>query len=114
MFSTKFYALGIPCDKDGLNRLHEDCLKNGSTIVYLTARYETLRKLTERELLELFPWSYTDKLYMGNGWSKTIPMNIILRRYKHDRCIFVDDMDFNIQDMNNEYGDKVECYKFKC
>lgn len=102
----------IPCDKEGLNRLYEDCLKNGSKIVYLTARYETIRKETEDELRKLFPWTCVEDIYMSNGWTKDVPMNIVLRDHKHERCIFVDDRDYNLTDIKKAFGDKIECYKF--
>ena len=102
----------IVTDPEGMDKLQKFCRDNNSKIVFLTARMEHVRDITEKQMLELFRWLKKEDIYICNGTEKgTVLKNILKDHKNYDHVVFVDDKDYNIKSVQRIIS-QVECFQF--
>ena len=101
-----------PTDIEGFKEIENMLGENNNTIVFLTARPQSLEAETYRQIAEL-PIKYSYPIYFSS--EKGLKMKWLIKTVnadKHfDSVIFVDDKIYNIEDVQKECPD-VQCFQF--
>ena len=95
-----------PIDEKGLNSLKEFSDTNNSTIVFLTARFESIRDVTLSQLKRLFPWVENHMVHMASGSPKGDKLEKMFLTHPHlqrDNIVFVDDKQYNIDSVVQKF-----------
>jgi hypothetical protein len=101
-------------DFDGFIRLLQRLKYNQSNICFLTARSDHLENIefTKKNFSQIginynaFTVMYSYTIPKG----EYIKLNLNLDNYS--QVIFIDDMDYNLQNVYNNFGNRINCYKF--
>ena len=101
-----------PTDIEGFKEIENMLGENNNTIVFLTARPQSLEAETYRQIAEL-PIKYSYPVYFSS--EKGLKMKWLLKTANSDKhfnsVIFVDDKIYNIEDVQKECPD-VQCFQF--
>ena len=101
-----------PTDIEGFKKIENTLGENNNTIVFLTARPQSLEAETYRQIAEL-PIKYSYPVYFSS--EKGLKMKWLIKTVhanKHfDSVVFVDDKIYNIEDVQKECPE-VECFQF--
>lgn len=103
-------------DKEGFFDLIDRAKKLSVETFIVTARDIQLEKITHDHLQHL---NIVDiDVYFSSGGNKAhvinnVINNVMLQQLEnYDQIIFIDDHDFNLNDVKEHFGDKAMCYKF--
>ncbi len=99
-------------DKNGFYDLIERSKNMNCKIIIVTARDEGIKDITYKHLKYLNVTNIDVYFVSGGNKAKLIDKVINDNSEKYDNIVFVDDMDFNLKDVKEHFGDKVLCYKF--
>jgi FMN phosphatase YigB (HAD superfamily) len=101
-----------PTDIEGFKRIEADLDINNNTLIFLTARPESLEVETYRQIADL-NLKYSYPIYFSG--EKGLKMKWILSNISSDNnfdsIIFVDDKIYNIEDVQKECP-QVQCFQF--
>ena len=101
----------FPIDKKSINNLKTFCDCNNSKLIFLTARFESVRDITEVQMKKLFSWVSPDSIYMCSGVEKGVMLKALIAK-DYTGVIFVDDKQYNI-DSVSAYLPYSSCFLFK-
>lgn len=101
-----------PTDLEGFKEIESNLGKNNNTIIFLTARPQSLEVETYRQIAEL-PIKYSYPIYFSS--EKGLKMKWLIKTANSDKhfdsIVFVDDKIYNIEDVQKECPD-VQCFQF--
>lgn len=99
-------------DKTGFENLLNRLAASNSKIVFITARQTELERITEQHFNDLnIDNSKYDIKHIGNcSKGLYVEKNIPLEKYNN--VIFIDDLNENLENMYDIFGDKIKLYKF--
>lgn len=101
-----------PTDLEGFKEIENNLGKNNNTIIFLTARPQSLEVETYRQIAEL-PIKYSYPIYFSS--EKGLKMKWLIKTANSDKhfdsIVFVDDKIYNIEDVQKECPD-VQCFQF--
>lgn len=100
----------IAHDRLGFEDLKQFCDQNNSRIIFLTARFNTIKASTMSHLQELYPWVDPSSVYFCDGIEKGIVLLEIISKMQYNTIIFVDDKEYNLNSVKN-YVPGVILYK---
>lgn len=100
----------IAHDRPGLEELKKFCDENNSRIIFLTARFKTIKVSTMSHLQELYPWVRPSSVYFCDGVEKGIVLLEIISKMQYNTVIFVDDKEYNLNSVK-KYVPGVILYK---
>lgn len=105
-------TLPVHTDKNGFFNILDKAKKLNCVTMIVTARDLELEELTHAHLSHLNIFGID--VYFSCGKNKSITIKNVMSNFLHDNneIIFVDDMDNNLNDVKNCFGEKVKCYKF--
>lgn len=109
-------------DKDGFFNLLNLCKEKDCEVIMVTARNDSLKGITHEHLTHLDIFDI--EVYFASGRDKGLVIKDIIDEVNiehdiehhkpYDKIIFIDDLEQNLRDVKNVFGDEVECYKFVC
>ena len=101
-----------PTDIDGFKIIEDNLDENNNTLVFLTARPESLEVETYRQIADL-PIKYSHPIYFSGD--KGLKIKWLINTVNADKhfqsVIFVDDKIYNIEDVQKECP-SVQCFQF--
>ena len=111
----EYIKLTLPShtDADGFFDLIKRANKLTCKVMIVTARDDQIKEITHEHLNYL---NVTDiDVYFVAGGNKGLLIDRVISEnsQNYDGINFVDDMDHNLHDVKNHFGDKVTCYKFE-
>ena len=109
-------------DEKGFFDLVRYCKDNECELIMVTARNDSLKGITHEHLNYLN--IYDIEVYFACGGNKghlirdiighvNITHDIPLHK-PYDQIIFIDDLEQNLKDVKDTFGEGVDCYKFEC
>lgn len=106
-----YIHLSLPThtDEEGFFDLIERSKENGCKVVFVTARHKEIENITHLHLKHL--GIDNRNVYFTGRENKGVMIESILNG-EHNNIIFIDDMDHNLIDVKEHFGNKVTCYKF--
>jgi hypothetical protein len=104
----------IATDYNGLIYLFDKANILNSNIIFVTARLPTLIDTTNQHLkfININPDKYNFNIYHIGDKPKGEFLKSYIKNNNYDNIVFIDDLDYNLQSVYENLGEKVCLYKF--